>query len=114
MTASRHNRPIHLQGPSSLPIQLEVPTRIDSVHGGLRVTVSGAPDTPVTKVIVDQQGGQKGLFVNSTNLCAGKHRATAKLAAHNGRRATLKPAVRALGCGHRKAHRRHHRRGRGR
>ncbi|MGE5281192.1 MAG: hypothetical protein ACM3N0_02520, partial [Chloroflexota bacterium] len=63
-----------------------------------RVSSSGAPDAPVTKVIVDQQGGQKGLFVNSTDLCAGVHRASAELAAHNGRAAKLHPALRATKC----------------
>ena len=101
LRSSNHNLPdavLAIQGPPSLPVKLEVPTRIDSVKGGLRVTSSDTPDAPITKVIVDQQGGQKGLFVNSTNLCAAKHRATVRLDAHNGRVSKIKPVVQALGC----------------
>ena len=36
---------------------------------------------------------QKGLIVNSTDLCQGKHRATVNLGAHNGRSDTLHPAL---------------------
>ena len=109
LRSSSHNLPdavLALQGPPSLPIQLEVPTRIDSVHGGLRVTSSNTPDAPITAVVVDQQGGAKGLFVNSTNLCAGKHRATVNVDAHNGRVSKLNPVVRAVKC--KKAHRKRH------
>jgi hypothetical protein len=69
-----------------------------------------APDAPVSRAIVDMQGGQKGLFVNSTNLCAGKHRAEVKSAAHNGRREELKPLLRAVKCGKakHKKHGKHH------
>ena len=49
LRSSNHNLPdavLALQGPPSLPIQFEVPTRIDSVKGGLRVTSSNTPDAP--------------------------------------------------------------------
>ena len=56
------------------------------------------------------QGGQKGLFVNSTNLCAAKHRARVNAGGQNGRRELTKPVMRAVGCKkHRvKRHGRHH------
>ena len=41
--------------------------RIDSLKGRLRAMVKSAPDVPVSKVIVQMQGGKKGLFVDSTN-----------------------------------------------
>ena len=44
------------------------------------------------------QGGQKGLFVNSTNLCQGKHHAHANATGQNGRRSETKPLLRAQ-CG---------------
>jgi hypothetical protein len=57
------------------------------------------------------QGGQKGLFVNSTNLCAGKHRARANATGQNGRKSLTKPIMRArCGKGHRKKHKSHRRR----
>ncbi len=60
------------------------------------------------------QGGQKGLFVNSTNLCAGKHRARVNAGGQNGRRDVTKPVLRAVACKRRrvKRHGRHHKRSR--
>ena len=59
------------------------------------------------------QGGAKGLFVNSTNLCAGKHRAEANAKGQNGKRSVTKPLLRAVSCkkAHRKRHKKHGRKG---
>jgi hypothetical protein len=120
LRSSNHNLPdvvLALQGPPSLPVKVEVPTRIDSVRGGLRATATKLPDVPLSKVVLDMQGGQKGLFVNSTNLCARKHRARLVMGAHNGRRLVVRPALRTS-CGKtkRKRHPHHqrqaHKRGR--
>ncbi len=59
--------------------------RIDSVQGGIRNTFDFVPDAPVSKVVVDFEGGNKGLLVNSTNICKGTHKAIAKYTAHNGK-----------------------------
>jgi hypothetical protein len=72
--------------------------RIDSKHGGIRVTFTEVPDAPISKVVVDMEGGKKGLIVNSTNLCANVHRADVQLLAHSGARANSKPAMGAR-CG---------------
>ena len=95
-----------LHGPPSLPIKLEAPARIDSAKGGLRAIAWAVPDAPISRVALNMQGGQKGLFVNSTNLCAKRHRATLRLAAHNGRTRTLRPPLRAIACG-KAGHKRH-------
>ena len=98
LRSSDNNLPdvvLALHGPPSLPVHVEVPARIDSVHGGLRAIAAGTPDIPVTKAIVSMQGGQKGLFVNSTNICASKHRANVNLDAQNGKSAALKPLMRS-------------------
>jgi hypothetical protein len=108
LRSSNHNLPdvvLALHGPPSLALQVEVPARIDSIRGGLRAITEETPDVPVSEAIVDMQGGQKGLFVNSTDLCAGKHRAEVRLSAHNGRLANSHPLVRASGCHSR--HRKH-------
>jgi hypothetical protein len=92
-------------------VDAEVAVRIDSIKGKLRATVEEAPDLPVSEVLVEMQGGQKGLIVNSTNLCTAKHRAGASLIAHNAATLTEQPAVRASGCkGHRRKHHQRHRR----
>ena len=38
-----------------------------SVRGGIRARVEGAPDAPISRVILNIQGGKKGLIVNSRN-----------------------------------------------
>jgi hypothetical protein len=96
-----------LNGPASLPIEIEAAGRIDSIKGGIRATFASIPDAPLTKVVVQMQGGQKGLIVNSRNLCAGKpSRAEVKLGAHNGRKAALRPPMK-VSCGKKRARSRH-------
>jgi len=82
-------------------LKLGVVGRIDSVKGGIRTTFEAVPDAPVSKVVVDMQGGKKGLFVNSENLCKRKRRAKVKLVGQNGKRRHLRPVVRAS-CGKRR------------
>lgn len=84
-----------LKGPASQPIEVDLVGRVDSVNGGIRTTFETVPDLPVTKAIVTLQGAKKGLFQNSTNICKGNFRATAKLTAQNGARITLRPKMRA-------------------
>jgi hypothetical protein len=79
-------------------IDVEAVARVDSKKGGIRATFTEVPDAPIAKVVVNMRGGKKGLIVNSTNLCGSKHRANARLDAHNGKRRVIKPLVRAS-CG---------------
>jgi hypothetical protein len=80
-------------------VSVEVVGRIDSVNGGIRSSFEAVPDAPVSGVVVWMQGGRKkGLIVNSTNLCAGKHRATVKFIGQNGKRRTLRPVLRNSRC----------------
>jgi hypothetical protein len=45
------------------------------------------PDAPVSKLTLRMQGGNKGLLVNSRDLCKGKpQRAVVKMVGQNGRR----------------------------
>ena len=53
------------------------------------------PDAPVTKFTLEMQGGKKGLIVNSTNICKGKHHAKVNLKGQNGRRYEFNPVVKA-------------------
>lgn len=75
---------------------VEVSARIDSVgNGRLRTTIESAPDVPVTKFVLQMQGGRKGLVVNSRNLCAHRSRVAATMTGQNGRRYKAHPALRA-------------------
>ncbi|HWA55292.1 MAG TPA: hypothetical protein VG816_14070 [Solirubrobacterales bacterium] len=74
-------------------VNAEVAVRVDSAKGGLRTTVTEAPDVPVSKVVISMQGGQKGLFVNSRDLCSHTFRADAQFTAQNNAAADLRPAM---------------------
>jgi len=84
---------IALKGPASLPVEVDVVGRIDSVNGGIRTTFETVPDAPVSEFTLNMPGGRKDLLENSTELCAKANRATAKFTAQNGRRVTLRPAM---------------------
>lgn len=84
-----------LRGPASTPIEIEVVGRIDSVNEGIRSSFESVPDLPVSKFVLNMQGGKKGLLVNSTNLCAATNRAKVKLVAHNGMSTRLAPPLKS-------------------
>jgi hypothetical protein len=76
---------IALRGPDYQPVKIELAGRIDSVNGGIRNSFELVPDAPVSKFVLRMQGGKKGLLVNSTNICRGKHKATVKMTGQNGK-----------------------------
>jgi hypothetical protein len=92
LRSSNHNLPDFVADLRGL-VDVEAVARIDSKRGGIRATFTEVPDAPITKVVVSMQGGKKGLIINSTDICAKKHRANAQLDAHNGKRLTIKPVV---------------------
>jgi hypothetical protein len=93
---------VALKGPASLPVEIDLVGHVDSQRRRLpngetvsllRNTFNAVPDAPVSEFTIELQGGQKGLFVNSQNLCAKVNRATARFTAQNGKRLTLHPAL---------------------
>ncbi len=84
-----------LRGPPYQPVEVDLDGRVDSVHGGIRTIFESVPDLPVTKAIITLQGGKKGLFQNSTDICKGAWRATLKLKAQNGKVHDTKPKLHA-------------------
>jgi hypothetical protein len=91
-------------------VAVELVGRTDSVKGRIRNTFDVVPDVPVSKFILTLRGGPKGLLVNSRNQCPRKakgkkrkrRRAVAKFKAHNGKKANLRPKLRAA-CGKKRA-----------
>ena len=75
-------------------INVDAVGRIDSHKGGTRSTFEAIPDAPISKVVVELQGGGKGLFVNSRNLCRQTNRATVKSTGHNGKTYDFRPVLR--------------------
>jgi len=108
LRSSNHNLPdvvfaLHGQ------VNAEAAVRIDSLKGGLRARVEDAPDVPLTKVVLEMQGGDKGLFVNSRNVCNSINRASVNATAHNGRLFSERPVLRNPNCSkHRRSKGRQH------
>jgi len=108
LRSSSHNLPDLVFSLHGL-VDIEAVGRIDSANGGIRASFEGIPDAPIDEVILDMQGGKKGLIVNSRNLCAAPSRANVELTAQNGRERKLKPLVQA-DCGKKRKHRKPRRR----
>lgn len=87
---------------------VDLASRIDSVHGGIRSSFTGVPDAPINRFVLEMRGGKKGLIVNSTDICTGTHRAKANLKGQNGRLDDIRPQVRAT-CVHRHRNTKRHR-----
>ena len=79
-------------------VDVEAVGRIDSVNGGIRASFEEVPDVPISEVVVDLEGGKKGLIQNSKNLCAQANHARVQFGAHNGKTFSSKPVVGAK-CG---------------
>ena len=99
-------------------INIDLVGYVEGVNGGIRTTFQKIPDAPISTFTFEMEGGNKGLLVNSTNLCAGAHRATVRFEGHNGKTEDLSPPLAPASCHEKpKKHRkhlaaRHHRRGR--
>jgi hypothetical protein len=87
-------------------VNVDIVGRIDSFKGGIRSSFETVPDAPVSKFILNMQGGKKGLVVNSRNLCRGKNRANAALTGQNGVPYNSKPVVKPS-CGGKRKHKKH-------
>jgi hypothetical protein len=105
LRSSNHALPDLVAALHSKKVDINLDGRIDSVNGGIRNSFEAVPDAPVTKFVLEMQGGQKGLLVNSTDICRGKHRAKAGFTGQNGKLHVLNPLVKAR-CGG-KSKRRH-------
>jgi len=79
-------------------VDIDLIGRIDSVKGRIRTSFESAPDAPVSKFVLNMQGGKKGLIVNSRNLCAHKSHAIADFTGQNGKPYKFGPLVKASGC----------------
>jgi hypothetical protein len=89
-------------------VNVDILGRIDSFKGGIRSSFETVPDAPVSKFILNMQGGKKGLVVNSRNLCAGNNKADAQFTGQNGVPYDFKPVVKPS-CGKARKHHKKHR-----
>jgi hypothetical protein len=93
LRSSEHQLPDLVIALHNSQVDFNLVGRVDSVDGKLRNTFETAPDAPVSSFDIELAGGKKGLFVNSTNLCAKKRYATAAFTGQNGKAYTSKPEL---------------------
>ncbi len=105
LRSSNHNLPDLVFALHGL-VDIEVATRIDSKNGGIRASIEGAPDAPITQVVLQMQGAKKGLIVNSRNLCGHVSKADVQFSGQNGKTASAKPVLGA-DCGSGRKRKRH-------
>ena len=78
---------------------------ISSEHGRLKTVFNNTPDVAVSKFILTMKGGDKGLLVNSRNLCSRQTNGFLNLKAQNSRqlkRNNLRLNIPACGGGKKK------------
>jgi len=107
LRSSNHALPDLVAALHSKKVDINLGGRIDAVNGGIRNSFEAVPDAPVTKFVLEMQGGKKGLLVNSTNICQGKHRARASFTGQNGKPHAFNPLLKAR-CGGKHARRSKH------
>ena len=90
---------------------IELAGKIDTAKkGGLRTTFNSVPDAPVSKFVLELQGGKKGLLVNSKSLCKADRKANVEMTGQNGRTDNGSVKLQSS-CGSKASrHKRHHRR----
>jgi len=98
LRSSEHQLPDVVASLRGQEINVHLVGHVDSVKGRLRNTFEAAPDAPVDWASFSFQGGKKGLFENSTNLCQGTHKAIVAFSGQNGKEHDFNPEVKAR-CG---------------
>ncbi|HEX4669370.1 MAG TPA: hypothetical protein VH275_05290 [Solirubrobacterales bacterium] len=93
-------------------IDVDLDGTVDSIHGGIRNRFEVVPDAPVSKFVLEMQGGKKGLLENSRNLCRSVNRATVKFTGQNGKVYETTPVLLSSCKKHKKhgekGHKKHH------
>jgi hypothetical protein len=111
LRSSSHQLPdlvVALKGPPAQPIEVVLAGRVDTFHKGIRNSFEAVPDAPVTKFVLEMQGGKKGLIENSTDICKSDGRATVVMDGQNGKTHDFEPALKTSckGKGRKKPHKR--------
>ena len=83
-------------------VRVTLQGRIDTARGGwIRNTFTAVPDAPVSRFELTMFGGKnRGLLVNSTDLCRSNERGVARFDGHNGKQSgqRLRIGLRYRGC----------------
>jgi hypothetical protein len=97
LRASGNPLPDLIAALSGRGIRVDVVGRIDSKRGGMRATYDVLPDAPVTKFVLNLNGGKHGLLVNSDDTCKAS-RGIARMVGQNNKGLVLKPTVVNAAC----------------
>lgn len=98
LVSSNHELPdllVNLRG----QINVQLRGVISSKNGGLKTVFNNVPDQPVSKFILRMEGGNKGLLVNSRNLCKGRLTSVLGMKGQNGKKANNKHLPLRVPCG---------------
>jgi len=98
LRSSEHQLPDLVVALHNSQVDFDLIAHIDSVKGRLRSTFEAAPDAPVSSFVLQMQGGKKGLFENSTNLCKSPHKAKADFTGQNGKSWDKRPVLKPIAC----------------
>jgi hypothetical protein len=98
LRSSEHQLPDLVVALHNSQVDFDLVGHVDSVKGRLRNTFEAAPDAPVSSFVLEMQGGKKGLFENSTNLCKGTHKAEANFTGQNGKVWDKTPELAPTAC----------------
>jgi hypothetical protein len=83
-------------------INVHLHARQDSIHQSIRTTFENIPDVPLSRFILNIDGGKKGLLVNSKDLCAERHRFDVRMLGQNGKVYATQPFLK-VACGRQRA-----------
>jgi hypothetical protein len=86
-------------------IDIELAGKIDTVKGGLRTTFQSVPDAPVSRFVLQLNGGKSGLLQSQRSVCADRKKAKVKFVGQNGMNVTRKVKLQAA-CGKKRSQRR--------
>jgi hypothetical protein len=79
-------------------MHVDLAGRIDAVNARIRNTFEFVPDAPVSKFVLNMQGGKKGLLVNNTELCKHTPRVNATFNGWNEKVEKINPVAK-VSCG---------------
>lgn len=88
-------------------ISIDVVGRIGSSHNSdsIRATFGVLPDAPVSKFVVNMNGGKRGILANAGNVCSPAVFAKVRIVGQNNRGALLEPKLSNSRCTKAKPHR---------
>jgi len=74
-------------------IRIDIVGRIDSKNGGMRASFDVLPDAPVSKFVMNLEGGRQSLLVNADDVCQTRLPAVVRMLGQNNTGQVLRPRL---------------------